>query len=136
MKNNKKITIAISIILVIMYFLWQIVFPSIVTQSRLNEAVRVAKSTDLDNGYVFESKKDWWGNPIKISRAPNEARTVIFYTAISPGKDGMYGTADDLTSTIAEFNKSRIAGKWTGEKSVQFFKGLKEGIKQKNKHDK
>lgn len=110
--------------------------PSYFTVVKLEEATTVAKRQDLADGFCFEDRIDWWGNSLCISRLPNKERTAIVYTAFSAGKDGKYGTDDDLSRSKVDLNKSKRIGKWTGDKAVQFSKGLKEGLAIGSKHDK
>jgi hypothetical protein len=53
----------------------------------------------------------------------------------SAGQDGIFGNEDDIEKSAVDWNKSRVIGKWVGQKSKQAIKGFKEGVKEKSKFD-
>lgn len=133
--DGAKVFLVLFIMAVVSSVLWLFVIPPIVNGSRLSTAATEAKVHDLEDGYIFDDKVDWWGNKIQITRVMNADKTAITYTAVSAGKDGIPGNGDDLSKFVIDFNKSKIIGKWVGEKSKQAVKGMKEGIKAKSKFE-
>ena len=116
--------------------LWFLVFPYLVTTSRVQDAAGIAKHRDLPNGYCFDDVHDWWGGSICIKREKNEKHTAILYVATAPGRDGRYKTPDDYRSAAVDFNKSKIIGTCLGNRARQFKEGVIEGLKTPNRHDK
>jgi hypothetical protein len=60
----------------------------------------------------------------------------IVYDVYSTGPDGEVGTEDDIHCVVVDKNLARSAGKWVGEKSKQFLKGLYDGVKKDSEYDK
>lgn len=135
---RNKMFLMLGVIPIVIFFVCVIYFiiPLFSTGMKLEDAVAVAKRQDLANGYCFDDRIDWWGNKLCISRVSNKERTEIVYRAISAGRDGEFGTDDDLSKLKTDSNNSKIIGKYVGEKAVQFSKGLKEGVVIGSKHDK
>lgn len=131
----RKMGISIVAGLIVGTLIWHFVLPQLVTEARLENAVRMAKAVGLGKG-SFCNEVDWWGNRIKLTRLSNDEHTVITYSAISAGQDGEYETKDDITAFVRDVNNAKILGKLTGETAVQFLKGVKKGVTEKSKHDK
>lgn len=77
-----------------------------------------------------EVKLDYYGRKCLISI--DTATTNTTTTLISAGRDGVFDTSDDIMKHKIDYNKSRIIGKWIGQKGKQFTKGLIDGIKDRS----
>ena len=124
------------VVVSMVFLLWSYAVPFFVTQSRVEDAARIAESRDLVDGYCFDYKSDWWGNPICIRREKAGDNLAILYIAVAPGRDGKVGTDDDYTKLRVDFNKSKIVGRWVGNRLKQFAHGFVEGENTPNRHDK
>jgi len=132
--ESKAIMIAV-IVTVIGALIYLYVLPSAVNGSRLSTAASEAKVHDLKTGYVFADKVDWYGNEIHLTREINPGKTAVTYTAISAGKDGVFGNGDDETKSAVDHNLSKMAGIVIGQVGKQAYGGIKEGLKAKSKFD-
>ncbi len=130
-----QIAICVLVVLITAVLI-NILVPQISTGTRLERAAVTAKVDDVDDGTCFEDITDWWGNEVCISRVNDREKNVVIYTAISAGRDGEFGTDDDLSKVRRDYNKSKIIGKWAGKKFKQGVLGWYEGLKEKSKHDK
>jgi hypothetical protein len=76
---------------------------------------------DLPNSTLI-TNTDGWGRQLKFERSGNQY--AITQTIISAGKDGQFGTKDDLKDFDTDFNKSRMIGAWVSSRSKEFMKGF------------
>jgi len=70
--------------------------------------------------------QDGWGRDVGFKKIVEQE--LIAYVFCSSGRDGEFGTEDDIEASKLDWNKSRIIGKWLGKKSKETFIGLKEGF--------
>lgn len=77
-------------------------------------------------------KKDRWGTLLKSSYSSNN--DVNIASATSAGRDRIFGTRDDISSERQDINKSRIVGKWIGEKTKETASGFFGGLFGRSKH--
>lgn len=75
--------------------------------------------------------KDGWGRDILTEKVSQPE--VVAYGAISPGRDGILKTEDDIISVETDFNKTRIIGKAVGERVKRAAGGFWEGLFNKEK---
>jgi hypothetical protein len=88
---------------------------------------------DLDQTATL-TQRDAWGNELHFSRLAT--KTYVQQTIVSAGKDGKFGTDDDIRGEDIDWNKSRIVGKWVGNKAKEFVKGLKDGEESQSRFEK
>ena len=88
--------------------------------------IEVLKTGDLI------SQPDYFGNPVQSAFEQNTDYKIA--SVASAGKDGKFGTNDDLVVTRKDWNKSRITGEWVGKKSKEFTKGLIEGLRKPSQY--
>lgn len=77
---------------------------------------------------------DAWGRPLKYERAGTSMQIVHVVT--SAGRDGEFGTEDDIVGHDVDTNLSRLAGKMIADQAKEFGKGLKEGSGHENQFEK
>ncbi|MDO8669336.1 MAG: hypothetical protein Q7K65_03515 [Candidatus Buchananbacteria bacterium] len=138
MKKNTKIMLiflAFIAALLLCVFLFNLIIPTLITNGSLELASDLAKIREVEDGYVFTDITDWWGQPIKISCGSTEDGMAFIYTSISPGKDEISGTSDDLEKSVIDLNKSKMVGRYSAKKVKEFVKGWKEGEKEPSKFD-
>jgi hypothetical protein len=101
------------------------------TPNKCVDVATLAKDKDLHNSFV--DVKDWWGNPIRISRTIDN--DVITYTATSAGRDQKFDTNDDISRNRITVNYAKKIGSAVGAASKQFVSGFTEGLEKKTKFD-
>lgn len=84
----------------------------------------------LQNGGEREPAVDLWGHPLEYQYQTDNTRRVALVT--SAGRDGVMDTPDDIVAQSTDLNKSKIVGRWFGQKSKEFAKGFKSGLKDKS----
>lgn len=121
---------AVLILLLIAIF-W--VYPRIVTDSRLNEALDQVTKMDQPPLLMEMDVVDGWDRPIhfKLDKTPKK----LTYIVRSNGADGEPNTEDDFEKTRVDLNVSRIIGEWAAPRAKEFLKGLKDGLSTKSKHE-
>ena len=70
------------------------------------------------------STVDGWGRPLVYEVDVTEERIV--HVVASAGRDGKFGTDDDIVETKQDLNKSRLAGRYAKSRFKEFVKGWKE----------
>ena len=128
-----KLTFIAAMLLTGFFAIWQYVIPHSITKSRVEEAAKIARARDLATGYCFKDHLDWWKNPICVQREVVEDERAIAYTAISPGRDGQFGTDDDYKSIRVDLNKTRMLGEYLGERARRGFEGFVDGVRTPDK---
>lgn len=124
-----NITIGLSIVAVLSLVVW--VSYSIWRSAPTRETQRlVAQSAvtfqdDLPNDATL-NQLDAWGHPLKFKRHATDVE--VSQTVTSAGEDGQFGTKDDITYTDIDYNKSRLVGRWLGEKSKEVVKGFTDEV--------
>lgn len=99
------------------------------TEELVKEEVKLL----LKNGKA-EEKDDAWGNTMVYHyEAQPKVLTAI---VVSNGRDGEFGTDDDIAELARDYNKSRIIGEWAGSKVKEGFKGFLDGLKKKSPFEK
>ncbi len=102
-------------------------WPYWVTTRRLNEQLRVCYKnrseipTEIELGVL-----DGWDRPLIYSRQVSPE--LIVHGIVSRGPDGVLGTDDDMVVIKTDLNKSKIIGKWTGDKAREALKGFLDGF--------
>lgn len=136
MVNKRTVIVLVGVILIgamgVMYAL--AMRPYWTTQSRLNEQVRVCYKNRADLPKELElDVLDGWGNPLVYSRqaSPN----LIVHGVVSRGPDGILNTDDDMVVVKTDLNKSKIIGKWTGDKAREALRGFLDGFHRDSEFD-
>lgn len=111
----------ISILGAIFYFVNPDRFENI---SLLNKQAKILLNTEASETV------DYHGNRI----IPEFTKTDTHKTVrlVSPGKDKVLNTYDDVIVEKTDINKSKIVGRWVGKKTKEFAKGIIGGIKEKS----
>lgn len=69
---------------------------------------------------------DGWGKQIKTEKI--DTPYAIGFIAISSGRDGLFGTQDDLRAERIDLNKTKLVGKYAGERVKRMAGGFWEGL--------
>ena len=77
-------------------------------------------------------RKDRWGTPLKSSYSSQSEVNIASVT--SAGRDRIFGTRDDISSERRDVNKSRVIGKWIGDKTKETGSGFLSGLFGRSKH--
>lgn len=94
-----------------------------------NNEIQMLAAISCLSSRSIEPHEDYWGNDMEITLVEEKDRWVC--NVISAGYDGRMGTKDDVEYTRYDYNKSKIIGRYLGEKSVEFMKGWVEGRNEK-----
>ena len=75
--------------------------------------------------------KDSWDNDLRyeIQEIENEKTIASECTVTSAGRDGKFGTGDDIVATDRNIHVAKVVAREVGEGTKQFFKGLIDGLK-------
>ena len=79
--------------------------------------------------------QDAWGNRLHYIKHVNSEGTLITHRVASPGPDRQLNTGDDIVAVKTDMNKSKIVGKWIGNKTKEATKGIIEGLKGDSEFD-
>jgi hypothetical protein len=122
----------------ILLLLYIFVLPGIVTRDRLDTAVKIAKTKDLQTGYCFDESPeilDWWDNPICINRKLTSDKTAVIYVAFSLGKDSHFDPENDYYVTKKDVNNFKVAGKFLAHGAKNLAAGARDGLFSKSKFE-
>lgn len=78
------------------------------------------------------SRTDRWGTELRADYSQGENSNVLVVR--SAGRDKIFDTSDDLVAEEIDINKSRVVGKWIGNKTRETVSGFLDGWSSKSKH--
>ena len=90
-----------------------------------------AKSLCHDDNFVAEGK-DTWDNDLQYATKEIQDPIATECTVTSAGRDGKFGTSDDIIAQNRNLHVSKIVGKEIGAGAKQFFKGVMDGLTSKD----
>ena len=81
-------------------------------------------------GEIHPMKIDAWDVTLQYHTEESEDPIATLCTVTSAGRDGEFGTDDDIIGENINYHKTKIISKWAGSKAKDAISGFTEGVKE------